>query len=595
MDKTPLSEKKVGFFFALVILNNSMTKRRQERQERVNVNKLEQQKPHKFHLNFLNGEQQLAWAAYQQHAITFLIGPAGTGKAQPLDAIVFTPDGPKKMGDIKIGDVVSTPDGGTASVSGVFPQGERDIYRIVFRNGDSVEACGEHLWKIDSKSSRGWRCSKIVDTDYIRSNCKTPKGRRNFDIKCSNAVYFNEKPVPIDSYLLGLLIGDGGLTGGSVVLTTADEFIINEVKNILSDGYYIKNHSGDYGYIITTDSNELNKYKLALKDLGLWGCRSWEKTIPDIYLYNSNKVRISMVQGLLDTDGTVDKRGRVSLCTTSHILAEQFKTLIQSLGGDCMIKEVIKKFRYRGKIKEGRVAYNCCVLNDNCLSFFRLPRKKCRVKSRTKYFVKRIIDRVEYVAKKECRCILIDHPDHLYITNHFVPTHNTHLAMAFAIYDILQRNKKRIILTRPIVEAGESLGYLPGEFEEKVSPYMMPLYDAMEKLVGGDERQKEIIGTSVEIAPLAYLRGRNFTDAVCIFDEAQNATVMQLKLYLTRLGDNSKIIVTGDPQQSDLKDSGLLDVVRRVESVAGVSTIRFKKESIVRNPIVASILERFDE
>lgn len=174
-------------------------------------------------------------------------------------------------------------------------------------------------------------------------------------------------------------------------------------------------------------------------------------------------------------------------------------------------------------------------------------------------------------------------------------TGKTHLAMAFAIYEILQHSKDRIILTRPIVEAGESLGYLPGELQEKVGPYMTPLYDVSDRLVGGDATQKQIINESIKLAPLAYLRGVTFNDAVCIFDEAQNATMAQLKLYLTRLGSNSKIIVTGDPQQSDLKDSGLLDVVRRVETVPGVGIVRFRKESIVRNPIVATLLERFEE
>lgn len=174
-------------------------------------------------------------------------------------------------------------------------------------------------------------------------------------------------------------------------------------------------------------------------------------------------------------------------------------------------------------------------------------------------------------------------------------TGKTWLATAFAIYEILQRTKGRIILTRPIVEAGESLGYLPGDLIEKTNPYMLPLFDAIQGLVGGDLKQLELVNTSIEVAPLAYLRGRTFNNAVCIFDEAQNATETQLKLYLSRLGQNSKIIITGDPQQSDLKEPALLDVVRRIETVPGIGIIRFKKESIVRHPLVAAILERFEE
>lgn len=173
----------------------------------------------------------------------------------------------------------------------------------------------------------------------------------------------------------------------------------------------------------------------------------------------------------------------------------------------------------------------------------------------------------------------------------------SHLATAFAINEILQKRKKRIILTRPIVESGESLGYLPGSFEEKVNPYMLPLYDCLKKLGGDSGPQKEIITEAVEVAPLAYMRGRTFDDAVCIFDEAQNATKSQLKLFLSRFGKNSKIIVTGDPQQSDLRqaDVPLVDVMRRLETVPGIEIVTFKKDSIVRHPLVAEILERLEE
>jgi phosphate starvation-inducible PhoH-like protein len=174
-------------------------------------------------------------------------------------------------------------------------------------------------------------------------------------------------------------------------------------------------------------------------------------------------------------------------------------------------------------------------------------------------------------------------------------TGKTYLAMAFAMHEILQKTRRRIILTRPIVEAGERLGYLPGDLQEKVDPYMVPLYDSMNKLVQ-DPTQRQQIESSIEVAPIAYLRGRTFDDAVCIFDEAQNATFGQLKLFLTRFGQNSKIIVTGDPSQSDIgSDSGLIDCARRLETVAGVGIIKFKADSIVRHPLVAAMLEKLED
>lgn len=173
----------------------------------------------------------------------------------------------------------------------------------------------------------------------------------------------------------------------------------------------------------------------------------------------------------------------------------------------------------------------------------------------------------------------------------------TMLACAFAISEIIARKKKKIILTRPVVEAGPSLGYLPGGVEEKTNPYMLPMYDCMDRCIGRENELRDMINKSVEIAPLQYLRGRTFHDSICIFDEAQNATPSQLKLFLTRFGQNSKIIITGDPNQSDLheRDRGLMQVVKKIENLNGVGTIYFKSNSIVRHPLIASILEKLEE
>ena len=175
-------------------------------------------------------------------------------------------------------------------------------------------------------------------------------------------------------------------------------------------------------------------------------------------------------------------------------------------------------------------------------------------------------------------------------------TGKTHLACAFAIGEIIAKKKKRIIITRPIVESGESLGYLPGTFEEKVHPYMMPIYDCVGKLVGYEGPERERIDRCLEKAPLAYLRGRTFDNCVAIFDEAQNASMMQLKLFLTRMGDNCKIIVTGDPRQSDLRgDVALTEVVRRLECEPGIGIVEFKANSIVRHPLVGRIIDRLED
>lgn len=170
----------------------------------------------------------------------------------------------------------------------------------------------------------------------------------------------------------------------------------------------------------------------------------------------------------------------------------------------------------------------------------------------------------------------------------------TFLAMAYAINEILLQRAEKIVLTRPIVEAGEKLGFLPGTFGEKVNPYMQPLYDTMDMLLGKQSKQREIINKAIVLAPLCYLRGRTFNNSICVFDEAQNATYAQLKLFLSRFGQSSKIVVTGDPEQSDLfhKDIPLMDVVEKIKNVAGIGALRFTNQDVVRHPLVAEVLGR---
>lgn len=166
------------------------------------------------------------------------------------------------------------------------------------------------------------------------------------------------------------------------------------------------------------------------------------------------------------------------------------------------------------------------------------------------------------------------------------------ISSAYACSSILTKRQQKILLTRPIVESSHGLGYLPGSFEEKVNPYITPIYDALDELVGPVGFQREIVNKCIQIRPLNYLRGCNFNDAICLMDEAQNNNFKELMLYITRLAKNSKMIINGDPNQCDISDSALLDVVKRLEGLPGVGIIRFDSSAIVRNPLISQILER---
>lgn len=176
-------------------------------------------------------------------------------------------------------------------------------------------------------------------------------------------------------------------------------------------------------------------------------------------------------------------------------------------------------------------------------------------------------------------------------------TGKTYMAIALAVRALKNREIKRIILTRPAVEAGERLGFLPGDLKEKLDPYLQPLYDALSDMIPSRRLREFMEDGTIQIAPLAYMRGRTLDKACVILDEAQNTNLGQLKMFLTRMGTSAKFIVTGDATQVDLprrEDSGLLTGIRLLEGIKGIATIRFTHEDIVRHPLVTKIVKAFD-
>ena len=176
-------------------------------------------------------------------------------------------------------------------------------------------------------------------------------------------------------------------------------------------------------------------------------------------------------------------------------------------------------------------------------------------------------------------------------------TGKTYIAIALAVRALKNREIKRIILTRPAVEAGERLGFLPGDLKDKLDPYLQPLYDALGDMIPAKRLQEFMAEGTIQIAPLAYMRGRTLDRACVILDEAQNTNLGQLKMFLTRMGCDAKFIVTGDASQIDLpnrKDSGLLKGIELTQKIKGIKTITFKNEDIVRHPLVAKIVKAFE-
>ena len=177
-------------------------------------------------------------------------------------------------------------------------------------------------------------------------------------------------------------------------------------------------------------------------------------------------------------------------------------------------------------------------------------------------------------------------------------TGKTYLAVAMAVTAFRSKQINRIILTRPAVEAGEKLGFLPGDLQSKVDPYLRPLYDALFDMLGAETYQKYVERGNIEVAPLAYMRGRTLDDSFIILDEAQNTTSEQMKMFLTRLGFNSKMVITGDITQIDLPDgkkSGLVEVIKILKNVDDIETVKFSEKDVVRHKLVQDIIKAYDK
>lgn len=322
-----------------------------------------------------------------------IFAPTSAGKAQPLTSLVYTPSGPRLMGEIKEGDLICTPDGGTAKVIGVFPQGIKEICRITFSNGDSVECCEDHLWKVDSIID-DWK-SEIRDTKYLENNIISFNGRPKYKIRKSGEVYFDNRFVELDPYLMGVILG-----------MNVDEEIVQCLKEKLNKDWELK-HNFE-----------------ALKNHSLAKNQSYEKHIPNCYKYNSVEKRISLIQGLMDMCGYVNSKGNLKFSSSSKQLAYDFKEVVESLGTVCCLREK----------KKAKMYYTVTLsVEGDTSKFFLLSKKKKKCKVRDKKGTDWTISKIERIGKKECQCILVDSDDHLYLTNHCIPTHNTNVLIGILL------------------------------------------------------------------------------------------------------------------------------------------------------------------
>jgi len=386
--------------------------------------------------------------------IGLIVAPSGTGKAVPNYTMIPTPDGFRMVGDIRVGDRLFGKNGSPVTVTDVFPQPyPKEIYKVRLSDGRVAECCAEHLWEA---SSFGHKRSdmKTVTTEQMRSKIEAGG---TVSIPVNEAVEYAEKELPIDPYILGVLLGNGGLTCKCLTISSGDEFVTDKVARILGDGYKFTRYSDkNYNYLLKKDGHLVMTADF-MHELPSLRCTSGEKFIPTQYLTGSITQRTALMSGLIDTDGSVGDKGRLSFSTTSIRLAGDVLELVRSLG----LVATVNYCNRPGKNTEYVVRIQGSLLMKSKL--VTLPRKKNRIiewMNEERRNAQRRTIRVVSVEKTGkttgMTCFKVDAPDHLWLMNDYIVTHNSNAMLNFACENALRGNQSLYItleLSQPTVLA----------------------------------------------------------------------------------------------------------------------------------------------
>ena len=368
---------------------------------------------------------------YRRGKVNVVAARLKVGKAQPLYSTIYTPNGPKLMGDIQIGDSILHPDGNTTKVIAIHPQGKKQIYRIHFKYGEYVDCCEDHLWKVWNRRKKKY---EILSLKHIMSHGKglMEKAGPKWYVPLVNPVSFNEQNLPIDPYVLGTVLGDGNTTKDPTI-TNIDQDIINKLEANLPKGMKLSQRKNQISYgLINIKKNNKNQIRDYLVSQYL-NVTSHHKYIPEIYKYSSKEQRLELIRGLMDTDGgvSINDKGtsNIEYSSTSLRLAKDMQWLIWSIGGLAKIKERYTTYKKGIKFKSYRLSIHI----DDPSILFSCERKRNLCKVRSKLSLKRPIIKVEKLESMECQCITVDREDGLYITDNFVVTHNSWFGANVAI------------------------------------------------------------------------------------------------------------------------------------------------------------------
>lgn len=444
----------------------------------------------------LNPTQRQAPAFMQEKQSGLLAYGVGVGKANLLTSKLVTPKGFVNMGDIKLGDFVIGKNGHPTQITGVFPQGKKSCYEVIFSDGSKTEVSDEHLWNVQRIKQRDHKSphwNTMTTVEMLKSGLYNKRGNYMFSIPMVEPIHFDEQSLIVDAYIMGCLIGNGTLgTPNTVGISLAPVDMIERVENNLPDSVKIYKNKGDnVDFDITRKSltTENNVVYREIQNLEL-NHKANGKFIPEKYMFNSLENRIKLLQGLIDTDGWIktDNSGKKKGCTiiyntVSERLAKDVKFLCETFGGTASIKLKEKpKFTYKGEKKIGQPCYSVSLrLPAGIMPVFTKEKvKKFVVK--TKYQPTRFVKAINYIGEHECQCISVAAEDHLYVVDDCIVTHNTIssiLCMAQAFYNGFCKRPLFVVPTNTydnwIAELQGKVDKQTGQFMQGIMPQLPPV------------------------------------------------------------------------------------------------------------------------
>jgi len=377
-------------------------------------------------------------AGLQPGDLLVLAARPSMGKAQPLDARVRTLAGWKAMGELVVGDALASVDGRASIVTGVFPQGPKQVYRITFSDGRAAECCAEHLWKV---ACRHWDAPRVVSTASLTRMLGQRRYRGRIWIERASGDFGHRDALPIDPWMLGALLGDGNLTRtASVRFSTASVELRERVEQRVGVETSLAAAGGCDDRVVRRDrgvegvrGTQPNPLLDALDALGLSGLPGDRTFVPRLYLEACKSARLDLLRGLLDTDGRIEASGKVGFSTASRQLADDVAELVRSLGGWCSVSvEQTRCTGVAGMQVRGLPGYACRIAHPEPRTLFLLSDKQLRAPSACKRQKRLTLRSIEATRVAPCRCIAVSHPERLYVTDGDVVTHNTALALNIA-------------------------------------------------------------------------------------------------------------------------------------------------------------------